>query len=1121
MVMGFLGGAVGLMLIAATGILSTVDPSQYLRSRQDGWSDSLSKHTGRKFSFGKVEKAPFPKVGAKIKDVKISGETPDGPPLFSAGSVDVEFSLWKALSSLGEDLSVESLSLQDVDVRTSRSKDGKWAFEQELKRFIKSATSTGAEGAADKPLDLSFLKDSRIEELTLGNGRVEIDDEVLGRPLYIDDIQITLRDIALEEPFSADISAVLVDGKKRTPLALRGKLARLPTDLNFSPFPAHDASLSVGAVDLAPWGGLAPADSLTAAGGNAAMILHTKGSEDLRQFSGLARIKGQGIQLRKGKDVGKPLDADLDVEFRMDAEKGRYELPKISWRGDGVEVEGGIISNGFSPADIEKADIKIHIDKVDKLLAVVPSSLSILPEGLTVEGKVDAKASGNEKDVELLVSMDDADVKWTDIFHKQSGRPLRARLKGGKKQGRLEVPEFMVEVDAAKMSGAMSLPQDKEAPVLADVKTEKIPLSTLHQLLPPVRKAINQGKPVKGTLQAKVKSSVADNKEQASAELSLKEFEAILERMALMGDGSVKMTHESDGQEQIQTVDVNLDDMSWKGFDEAGELKVHKPSGMSLRMRSKMKGAPQKAKLSATKLQIGDTALTGKGSVSGLDSDSPKLSLKFGDVEIGFKDLRKAIPGWERLPADGKLKSKLTLDANPSDLSSVILDASDAEITFGDSKLKGGLRWNGAMKPEITANFPDSHIELADLLSLLQLAPQPDAKGGFRGGVNMKGKPSEPRTQKWVFQIEELRIGDEAVKGEVAYSDPLRPDFSVRLEGGKLNLDEWMQYFEMHGDPIRLDALVNSGEEGKGKKLKTHGLSSSIVNRLKRASGQADLRFDEVVFDGAELSNVVAEAKINNGKAAFKRLDFGMYGGKANAAESQVNFGETSLPFNLKMKGEDIDVGQALSAHTESNPGFKGKTDVALDLRGAFSTPDEIPATLEGQAELDANDFALETLDLMEEIFGKLRTVAKKKRALKMVKSIDSDELTLGDVKVPLVFNQGKFQLREPVETQTEFGKIVLEGSADANSEIDMSAIVHLSPATIAEWTRGKVTPAEEIAVPLTIEGTWEEPEVTGINAKKLLKAVREAQKQNKKAKKSRRKEGGGTGAAQASRGAR
>ena len=1120
MVMGFLGGAVGLMLIAATGILSTVDPGEYLRSRQDGWSDSLAKHTGRKFTFGSVEKASFPKLGAKIKDVKVSGEKPEDPPLFSAGSVDVQFSLWKALSSLGEDLSVESLRLQDVDVRTTRNKDGKWAFEQELKRFIQSATSKGGDGAEDKPLDLSFLKDNRIEELTLGNGRIEIDDEVLGRPLYIEDIQITLRDIALEEPFSADISAVLVDGNKRTPLALRGKLSRLPTDLKFSPFPAHDASLSVGALDLAPWGGLAPANSLTTAGGNAAMILHTKGSEDLRQVSGLARLKGQGLQLRKGNDIGKPLDADLDVEFRMDAETGRYELPKISWRGDGIEVEGGIISNGFSPADIEKADIKIHVDNIDKLLALFPPSLSVLPKELDMKGAIDAKASGNEKDVELLVSMDNADLKWGEIFHKQAGRPMRARLKGGKKQGRLEVPEFAVEVDAAKLSGAMSLPQDKKAPILADVKTEKIPLSSLHQLLPPVRKAINQGKPVKGTLEAKVQSSVADNKEQASAELTLKEFEAILERMALMGDGSVKMTHESDGQEQTQTVDVNLDEMSWKGFDDAGELKVHKPSGMPLRMRSKLQGAPEKAKLSAIKLQIGETALTGKGSVSGLDSDSPKLSLKFGDVEIGFADLRKAIPGWERLPADGKLKSKLNLDANPSDLSSVVLDARDAEITFGDSKLKGGLRWNGAMKPEITANFPDSHIELVDLLTLLQISPKPNAKGGFRGGVSMAGKPSEPRTQKWVFQIEELRIGDEAINGEIAYSDPIRPDFNIRLEGGKLNVDKWMQYFEMHGDPIRIDALAGDVGETTNKKIKTHGLSNPVVKRLRRASGQADLRFDELLLDDASLSNVVAEAKLNNGKAAFKRLDFGLYGGKSDAAETQVDFGETSLPFRLKMKSEDIDINQALSAHTDKNPGFKGKTDVSLDLRGAFSSPDEIPATLQGEAELAANDFSLETLDLMEEIFSKLRSVAKKKRALNMVKSIDSDALTLGDVKVPLVFEQGKFKLQKPVETETEFGKIVLDGSADVNSEVDMSAVVHLSPATISDWTQGKVTPSEEIAVPLTIGGTWEEPEITGINAKKLLSAVREAQKQNKKAQKDRGKDPVGAGASQSSRGA-
>jgi hypothetical protein len=55
----------------------------------------------------------------------------------------------------------------------------------------------------------------------------------------------------------------------------------------------------------------------------------------------------------------------------------------------------------------------------------------------------------------------------------------------------------------------------------------------------------------------------------------------------------------------------------------------------------------------------------------------------------------------------------------------------------------------------------------------------------------------------------------------------------------------------------------------------------------------------------------------------------------------------------------------------------------------------------------------------------------------------------------------------------------------------DFKTILDLPPETVAKMTGGKVKLKKPVPVPMKIGGTWDKPEVTGVDVGDLIKAVR------------------------------
>src|SRR5207247_418669 len=136
-----------------------------------------------------------------------------------------------------KDLYVERFGVDKLVIRAARDGDGRWDFQDILDKL-----SADDPNAPPKPSDPSgnaksgapdFLKGLRIASVKIADGRVELNDAMLGRPLAVGALNIDVSDVELGKPLAVKIGANLEDGAKKSPVAIDTKLAVLPADLSF------------------------------------------------------------------------------------------------------------------------------------------------------------------------------------------------------------------------------------------------------------------------------------------------------------------------------------------------------------------------------------------------------------------------------------------------------------------------------------------------------------------------------------------------------------------------------------------------------------------------------------------------------------------------------------------------------------------------------------------------------------------------------------------------------------------------------------------------------------------------------------------------------------------------
>jgi hypothetical protein len=1092
------GALVGLIVVVLVAGIFLLNPQKIVAAKKDDALKMLSEKIGREVTAGEVTASVGTELKARITALQIAG-APGKQPQAYVGSVDMKFSLVRALLTFGNDLYVEKFTVQGLVLRAARDGQGRWDFQDILDKLAGDPAA-----APEEKSSKSALEGLRIASMRILDGRVELDDKMLGRPLAVGNLNIDVSDVVLGQPLAVNLKASLEDGARKSPIDVTTRLAVLPKDLSFDPLPDLDVKAQLVDVDLGPWGGLAPSDVPAPVQGTLRTDLVLTAKDDAKKLSVDGNVLLRGLVIREAvsavADVaernaaprGSPLDADITLSAALDSEKPRYEVKKLTVKGNGLDLVASVDAAGTSLAALEKADVQATAQDLNRVLAVLPPSLRGLPEAVRIEGPLAARLVGSAAEIDATVNLDNARVRYMDmpedgsaataaLFDKPVQKPLNLTLHGKRGSSALDVDRFALVVDTAKIGGTLSLPTAKDAPLVADITSGPVELVSLQGLVPPFKDAIGRGQRVVGTAEVKVKATSDGGKQKADAALNLSSLDVNLANTVVRGTGGITLKAEPAGGDVTIVTAANFDGMSIQKFGEGGAPVVNKPAGLPLRLDVNAKKASDRADVSSLALAIGKSTVSGSGNVTDLDKDEPKLFVDLGDVSLGFDDLRTALPGASRLPAGGRFTGKVRL-AGGTSASTLAVDAKGVNLVFGSSRIAGDVNVKNLSDPVLDVNLPTVDLAFDDVRNVSESAGDLPAGGRFKGTVKLAGDTAKSSTVKANVKIDSLVAQGSSMKGAIQIENLDKPRFELGLQADNLDVDKLRESFGGKDD--------GKTATKKQKDDNPHGLSKSTRALLADVNGKGTVTAEKAVVKGIPVQKFKGVLVMTRGVAKFDTLEFNMYGGTVAATGTMLDLPAERTGYDLKLKGKDIDLGAAIADQTSLGKIFTGRISPDISVKGKGLAPGDFAITADGPAELTFKSLSINTLDLLGPIGEALNKTGKLPGGKLGFTTAGMSGTELEGFKALTKFIGGKLKLEKPVETESKAGKITWEGAVGLDAGLDLRATLGLTPAMLSKMSNGKLKVKEPVPVPLRIGGTWDKPQVTGVDVGRLVTGI-------------------------------
>jgi hypothetical protein len=1084
-------GLLGSLSLLFVGGLFLIPFDDIINEEKSEFTQDLEKRLGRKVTIGKVETRVFPSLEAKLTGLQVAGESAEKKPQVEAKSIEVKVALLKALLTLGKTIEIEKVAFDGLVFRAHRNKAGIWDYESMAESWAQTEGDTseqedGEDPDAPPPSD-DPLKGVNLAEFAIRNATVEIKDDLAIRLLAVRDFDFVLNDVAAGAPLAMSLNGTFETEGEKAPFEVGLKFVELPRDLNFDPMPDATLTVKVDGFEVGPWGALMPREELAPKSGSVTADLRADFSKGGRALKAKGKVAVDQFRLRQNGIHGSPLSTEVNVDVEMDELDRHYAIKQLAITGTGMDIKGSLVAKGLSPAGLENADVKAKVADLGPLLRVMPSTQPLLPQDLSISGPVFAHIQGNLQGIDLNVNLDQAAVKFGDQFDKKAGRDLHLSMKGKREGGNLVADDVQLAVDTAKIAGKLTLPTEAGKPFSAALKSGEVQLASLKAILPPVAQAIKSGEKVDGAFSFQLDAKGTDAKQEARVQLGLKNLDANLARTTIKGSGALDLTAlPSGGQTQVK-VDGNFDGLAVTSVDEKGNTVMSKSKGDALRLLVDLVQKGESLDVKTAQFKAGSTTVAATGKASGLGTDKANLNLDFGKLNVAFDDLRRTLPGAGQLPAGGKLKGSVKVTGNPDRMATMQVVADGLDLSFGESMVKGKVRIKNLDQPDLDVDLPTLLVFFKDLRGISEDMATLPSSGRFSGSVKMKGDLARPQSFDFTSKIDRFVAEGSDLNGTFAFKNLDRPNFNFDLKGNMLDVDALM---------AALDSGDSGGDkaEDKGKKgadKNPHGLSAGAREILAKTNGRGSLKLKQALVEKIPMKNFDAELVMKNGVVTFEKMDFAAHGGTFTATGTELNLPARYTGYKLKAKVKRMDVGDALAVHTKLGKAFTGRMDQDIDVAGKGLAFADLASTLLGPVEISADSLSFSKLDVLGPILKPLKADRKMKPLnLKTNKVSTKDGTTLKNFNGWMEFEGGKWALKNPVTSKTNFGAMQLAGGAGLDSRLDFDATALLSPATLSRISGGKIKPQSDVPVPFKIGGTWLKPKITGVDLSQAIKVL-------------------------------
>ncbi len=489
-----------------------------------------------------------------------------------------------------------------------------------------------------------------------------------------------------------------------------------------------------------------------------------------------------------------------------------------------------------------------------------------------------------------------------------------------------------------------------------------------------------------------------------------------------------------------------------------------------------------KGELSIAKLLLsfGPAALEGKGKVTGLLSESPRVEgLRIASRGLDVAALTPYYPPLRKL-LGGTM-------AGPIGLAAEAAGTAERPVL----ELRADLTQVRMSFPNQLEKAPGGKLVfVARLRGGAAGALRFDAEGDMTGldlrpGGSLAKKPGDKLT---FATAATRRVSGAAQKLELASFTMGLADMNVKARG-TAELARRSTRFDLAVEIDRVDVdklLIPSKAAPKNAAPKEKPKAKGAASTYAGLAGKASLRIGQVIAEKQKMTDVRVTVAMKDGEVTVQEGRLGLWDGVLSVAGTQARLAPADTPFKLVAKMEGVAVEGALAAFTDKKV-LTGRLDVDVKLSGKGEDGDRIMKSLDGTIEGKLVGGVFHGKDLVGEI---AEPIVRAIPALRS-KVTKGGTTKLGKVlPVSLRIQNGKASLQKPVEFEDRGASAKAQGSFGLDGELDVPTTITLSPGAATDLTGGKAKIDEPLPFSFKLVGKAWSPRLSGLDVMPAVKVI-------------------------------
>lgn len=217
-------------------------------------------------------------------------------------------------------------------------------------------------------------------------------------------------------------------------------------------------------------------------------------------------------------------------------------------------------------------------------------------------------------------------------------------------------------------------------------------------------------------------------------------------------------------------------------------------------------------------------------------------------------------------------------------------------------------------------------------------------------------KTANANTRGEKFPVE-LTLDDARISGDISLNSAGKLHLDVDLHGDRINLD---RYASPEEATTHLPAEKQVMQTGKSPRDHHAKEESSPLTGLLKAPGNYKLRFDHIIANHIQLSNVVFDAKVEDTRVTLNSLDADLYQGTLSTTGNIGLAAGKNPEIQMNVVIKQVAITPFLTDLQQQKPAVSaGKLNFSASLHGKGSSHNKIMATLTGTASADIDNLVL------------------------------------------------------------------------------------------------------------------------------------------------------------------